>query len=92
MYFIYFGINRPNNFFYFLKCEDKHLNTEADTFLNIYLDVQEWINSQTKNNKTWQAINLAQFAGDECYRPCSAGQSRVCYWKFVMEHYQAMGV
>ncbi|XP_063700380.1 uncharacterized protein LOC134830740 [Culicoides brevitarsis] len=54
-------------------------------------DVQEWLKNQTSND-TWKAINVEEFPGEECYRPCSVGQSRVCYWKFVMEHYQAMGV
>uniref|UniRef100_A0A336LRE1 CSON012189 protein n=1 Tax=Culicoides sonorensis TaxID=179676 RepID=A0A336LRE1_CULSO len=55
-------------------------------------DIQEWIRNQTNHNSTWNAIDVKQFPGEECFRPCQPGQSRVCYWKFVMEHYSAMGV
>uniref|UniRef100_A0A336MJM4 CSON002551 protein n=1 Tax=Culicoides sonorensis TaxID=179676 RepID=A0A336MJM4_CULSO len=41
------------------------------------------------HNKT--VLDLRNHRGEECYRACT-GQTRTCYFKFVLEHYQAMGV
>ncbi|XP_063699608.1 uncharacterized protein LOC134830148 [Culicoides brevitarsis] len=37
-------------------------------------------------------IDLRLHPGENCYRQCKQGQTKICYFKFVMEHYQAMGV
>lgn len=44
-------------------------------------------------NATLDTTKLAtEFRGEECLRPCVLGEvPRVCYFKFVLENYQAMG-
>lgn len=29
--------------------------------------------------------------GEDCYRPCSEVDPKVCYFKFVLEYYQVLG-
>lgn len=35
--------------------------------------------------------NVTHLLGDDCHRPCMENDSRVCYFKFVLEYYHAMG-
>lgn len=37
-------------------------------------------------------LNLSNYPGEECKRDCMPNQKRVCYFQFVLENYQAMGV
>ncbi|KAL9895317.1 uncharacterized protein ACN2A1_006056 [Glossina fuscipes fuscipes] len=37
-------------------------------------------------------LNLSNYPGEECKRDCMPNQKRVCYFHFVLENYQAMGV
>jgi FtsP/CotA-like multicopper oxidase with cupredoxin domain len=37
-------------------------------------------------------INVTEYPGELCNRECVPGQTSICYFKFVLEHYQAMGV
>lgn len=39
-----------------------------------------------------KVLDLRNYPGEDCYRNCEAGKTKTCYFKFVMEHYQAMGV
>ncbi|XP_067620020.1 uncharacterized protein [Eurosta solidaginis] len=45
------------------------------------------------NNRTFTTpLNVSQHAGELCNRQCTAGDARICYFKFALEHYQVMGV
>ncbi|XP_011194194.2 uncharacterized protein LOC105219623 [Zeugodacus cucurbitae] len=47
----------------------------------------------SKNNPTFTTpLNVSQHPGELCNRRCMAGDSRICYFKFTLEHYQVMGV
>lgn len=39
-----------------------------------------------------RVLDLRNYPGEECYRECVLGEKRTCYFKFEMEHYQAMGL
>lgn len=35
--------------------------------------------------------NVSHLFGNDCHRPCIEHGNRVCYFKFVLEYYHAMG-
>ncbi|XP_055907069.1 uncharacterized protein LOC129942238 [Eupeodes corollae] len=37
-------------------------------------------------------LNVSEHPGELCNRRCEANEHKVCYFNFVLEHYQAMGV
>uniref|UniRef100_A0A1A9WAB1 Uncharacterized protein n=1 Tax=Glossina brevipalpis TaxID=37001 RepID=A0A1A9WAB1_9MUSC len=37
-------------------------------------------------------LNLSRYPGEQCKRTCMPNDKRVCYFHFVLENYQAMGV
>ncbi|CAD6991399.1 unnamed protein product [Ceratitis capitata] len=48
---------------------------------------------KNKNKRTFTTpLNVSQHPGELCNRRCTAGDSRICHFKFTLEHYQVMGV
>ncbi|XP_055857029.1 uncharacterized protein LOC129919940 [Episyrphus balteatus] len=38
-----------------------------------------------------QFVNLTQYPGERCNAKCIKGQTRVCYFDWILEHYHALG-
>lgn len=47
--------------------------------------------TQIDNRLSVNPTILESHAGENCLRPCSSGESKICYFKFVLEYYHAMG-
>lgn len=44
-----------------------------------------------QNVYTNDALTLTDFPGEDCNRKCIIGDSRVCYFKWHLEHYHTNG-
>ncbi|KAG5677062.1 hypothetical protein PVAND_006846 [Polypedilum vanderplanki] len=40
---------------------------------------------------TIETVDLSQFNGDDCYRDCTNSAPRICYYKWLLEHFHTMG-
>ncbi|XP_036324933.1 laccase-2-like [Rhagoletis pomonella] len=67
--------------------------TTLDSNPNTSSRTESTYRSNNKNSVPFTTpLNVSQHAGELCNRPCVAGDSRICYFKFALEHYQVMGV
>uniref|UniRef100_U5EZN5 Putative laccase 2 n=1 Tax=Corethrella appendiculata TaxID=1370023 RepID=U5EZN5_9DIPT len=62
-------------------------------FLNLLVFVifVQFCDSQSSNSSNVSAIDVTLFPGQQCERKCGGSRPRICYFKWVMEHYHAMG-
>jgi hypothetical protein len=56
-------------------------------------DIEKTIteNAATLRSGTSAPLDLNQYPGEECYRRCNWNDTRVCYFRWNMEHFHAMG-
>lgn len=45
----------------------------------------------TQSNSSY-GFDVEHFPGEECFRPCSDSKPRMCYFKWNLEYYTAMGL
>lgn len=96
-----------NSFSYLIKCvvmlvlvsqlhaDALHDEYEEDDAAIVNLTVYDVVHGPFSLDETVGAgieIDPTQWPGRDCLRQCTVGSPpRICYYKFVLEHYQAMG-
>lgn len=80
--------NKPNGLEMLMLISVLYLLT--DLVSGILVSNQESYQENRSFNDAY--VDLKKYPGELCNRVCVPGENRVCYYKFTLEHYQALGM